>query len=179
MIPVLADLAVLTARLLDFLITNLTVAPLLTAITTVAAAELAVTTVAATLPALVVTAGTVAVIAIVVALMALVTILPVVAVIALVAVLWLVAAEAWLGFVDAHHARQITDSHFVVAVIAQIVTVAELSRTRLTADRRRITAALLNLLLAEGHDDAVVVFGVLQIALCQHRITGGLRIARE
>ena len=40
-------------------------------------------------------------------------------------------------------------------------------------------AALADLLVAEGHDDAVVVLGVLQIVLGQHRIAGGLRIARE
>jgi len=49
----------------------------------------------------------------------------------------------------------------------------------LPAQCRRITAALLNLLLAERHDDAIVMLGVLQIAFRQHGVTGGLCITRE
>lgn len=40
-------------------------------------------------------------------------------------------------------------------------------------------AALLHLLLAEGEDDAVVVFGVLEIVLSENRITRGLRVASQ
>src|SRR5262249_34183428 len=42
-------------------------------------------------------------------------------------------------------------------------------------------AALIGLLqlVAIGHDDAAVVLGVLQIVLRQHRIAGGLGVARQ
>jgi hypothetical protein len=52
----------------------------------------------------------------------------------------------------------------IAIVVAEIVTFA----TRHTAIH--LGAALGNLLIAEGHDDAVVVLRVLQIVLGQHRV---------
>jgi hypothetical protein len=40
-------------------------------------------------------------------------------------------------------------------------------------------ASLGHVLVAEGHDDAIVVLGVLQIVLRQHRIARGRGVARE
>ena len=50
---------------------------------------------------------------------------------------------------------------------------------RACAGRCRWPCRRLLQLLAIGHDDAGVVLGVLQIVLCQHRVAGRLRVARE
>lgn len=146
--------------------------PVVTAIATVAAIELAVAAVTAT-PALEITAGTVAIVTI--------TIMPIVALMAIVPLfvplLGFVPSDVGLGLICAHHAAHIDTAHLVVAIIAQIVGIAEFTGPRLTAECGGIAATLLYLLFAEGHDDAVVMLGMLQIAFREHRITRRLRIA--
>ena len=69
-----------------------------------------------------------------------------------------------------------------IAVIALVVA----DSRRHPSDRARVrlppfipSPPWRDLLVAEGHDDAVVVLGVLQIVLGQHRIAGRRRIAGE
>lgn len=84
--------------------------------------------------------------------------------------------HAWL----AAHAGT-ADAIFVAVVITEIVAVigtAKALRTRHTGIER-IAAALADLLLAEAHDDAVVVLGVLHVILSQHGIAGRQRITRQ
>ena len=68
-------------------------------------------------------------------------------------------------------------------LVAEIVVhrdgLAEPGRTRTSHPVLHIAAALSDLLLAEGHDDAVVMLGVLQVVLSQNRVTGRLRVACE
>ncbi len=68
-------------------------------------------------------------------------------------------------------------------VLAEIVAhgdrLAEARRARTPRSVLDVAAALRHLLLAERHDDAVVVLGVLEIVLGQHRIARRLRIPRQ
>ena len=66
-------------------------------------------------------------------------------------------------------------------VVACIERIAGHHRTAChrQATGERITAALADLLLAETHDDAVVVLGVLHVILSQHGIAGRQRITRQ
>ena len=76
--------------------------------------------------------------------------------------------------------RQAVIHHVVAAVfVAEVVAVATLAGY---ADALAVAvhiAALLLQLVAIGHDDAVVVLGVLQIVLGEHRVAGRLRVASE
>jgi hypothetical protein len=71
----------------------------------------------------------------------------------------------------------------LAVLVAEIVVhrdgLAEPGRTRTPHPVLHIAAALSDLLLAEGHDDAVVMLGVLQVVLSQNRVTGRLRVACE
>lgn len=71
----------------------------------------------------------------------------------------------------------------LAVLVAEIVVhrdgLAEPGRTRTSHPVLHIAAALSDLLLAEGHDDAVVMLGVLQVVLSQNRVTGRLRVACE
>jgi hypothetical protein len=73
----------------------------------------------------------------------------------------------------------------VAIVLAKVVACIErIARHHRTARHRqatgeRITSALADLLLAEAHDDAVVVLGVLHVILSQHGIAGRQRITRQ
>jgi hypothetical protein len=64
----------------------------------------------------------------------------------------------------------------ITLVVAEFFT---FSGFAVTAIAIHVLAGLLHRLLAERHDDAVIVFCVLQIILSQHGITGRLRIARQ
>lgn len=166
-----AIVACFPARLLAVLICALT------AVAAVAAIERAVAT---SLPALEITARPVA-FSTLIAVVTLVTILTLVAVLALVALVAVLAlllepTDVGLRFVCAHDATHIHDAHIVVTVVTHVVDIAKLAHAGLAAQECGVTAALLNLLLTEGHDDAIVMLGVLQIALRQHWIAGRLRI---
>lgn len=71
----------------------------------------------------------------------------------------------------------------LAVLVAEIVVhrdgLAEPGRTRTSHPVLHIAAALSDLLLAEGHDDAVVMLGVLQVVLSQNRVTGRLSVACE
>lgn len=94
------------------------------------------------------------------------------------------AFETRLRFVYAHlrlaDVAQARSAEFVATFFLGELLVAH-SRRAETADlpvlRQRLT--VLHLLLAVGHDDAIVVLGVLQIVLCQHRVSGRQSIARQ
>jgi hypothetical protein len=72
--------------------------------------------------------------------------------------------------VVAHLRLRLVDLRLHIAVIA--IVVAEIFTVARAARHPAIHlgATLGNLLIAEGHDDAVVVFRVLQIVLGQHRV---------
>jgi hypothetical protein len=67
--------------------------------------------------------------------------------------------------------------HFGRLVLTHLASFAFGPHARLAA--LLLPIALLRHLLAVGHDDAVVVLGVLKIVLGEHRVAGHLRIARE
>jgi hypothetical protein len=73
-------------------------------------------------------------------------------------------------------------AHFVAILVAELIAhrawLAE--RTAVThAAVLHIAAALSDLLLAEGHDDAVVVLGMLEIVLGENGISARLRVSRK
>lgn len=68
---------------------------------------------------------------------------------------------------------------FVAVVVAHRHRLTKAGGTRTPGAVLHLTAALSHLLLAERHDDAIVVLGVLEIILRQHGIARGLRVARE
>jgi len=65
------------------------------------------------------------------------------------------------------------------ALIALVVTGIEAALDCLALRALTMLPLATLLLLAEGHDDAIVVLGMLQVSFGQHRIAGGLSIARE
>jgi len=76
------------------------------------------------------------------------------------------------------------NAKFVALVVAELVAVASIGaakrvRASCPAIAERIDTALLRHLFAIAQDDAVIMFGVLQIIFRQHRIAGRQRIARQ
>jgi hypothetical protein len=69
--------------------------------------------------------------------------------------------------------------HILALLVAELVAVAEIGRPTHALAVAVGEIARLTQLLAVGHDDAVVVLGVLKIILCQHRVAGGLRVTGE
>ena len=67
----------------------------------------------------------------------------------------------------------------LVAAIHRVLRPNHRARRAVHAVGERIGAALAHLLLAKGHDDAVIVLSVLHIVLGQHRVAGRMRIARQ
>ena len=84
------------------------------------------------------------------------------------------ALHARLMIVMAHLRGRL---HLAVVTLVVAVVVAINLAARHTAVHP--VTALGDLLIADGHDDAVVVLGVLQIVLGQHWVAGGRRIAGE
>ncbi|KWT67131.1 Glycoprotein gp2 [Hyphomicrobium sulfonivorans] len=73
------------------------------------------------------------------------------------------------------HRREI-----IVALVVTIVIAFNVIEGTLPGDAAiEVTATLADLLLADRHDDAIVVLCVLQIILGQNGIAGGRRIARQ
>jgi hypothetical protein len=69
---------------------------------------------------------------------------------------------------------------FIVAVVvAHRHRLTEAGRTRTPRAVLHLATTLGDLLFAERHDDAVIVLGVLEIVLGQHRVTRRLCVARE
>jgi hypothetical protein len=96
--------------------------------------------------------------------------------------------EARLPLLAAHglrlrHRPEIT-AELLALLLTEIVAaqgpgLAERTGWPVAASVLHIAAALSNLLLAEGHDDAIVVLGVLQIVLSQNGIAARLRVTRK
>jgi hypothetical protein len=68
---------------------------------------------------------------------------------------------------------------FVAEIVIHRHRLAEPSGTRTPHSVLDVAAALRDLLLAEGHDDAIIMLGVLQIVLSQYRIAARLCVARQ
>jgi hypothetical protein len=77
--------------------------------------------------------------------------------------------------------RQTVIQHVVAAtiIVAEVVAVATLAGHVDALAVAVHIAALLLQLVAIGHDDAVVVLGVLQVIFGEHRVAGRLRVASE
>jgi hypothetical protein len=58
----------------------------------------------------------------------------------------------------------------ITLVVAVVVAVHVVEGTKASNAAVHVRAALADLLLAEGHDDAVIMLGMLQVVLCQDRI---------
>jgi len=87
------------------------------------------------------------------------------------------ALRARLMVVVAHLRLRVLRLHLAVIAIVVAVVVAVHLAARHTAVHP--IAALRDLLIADGHDDAVVVLGMLQVVLGQHWVARCRRIAGE
>ena len=89
---------------------------------------------------------------------------------------WLLPLRSTRLWTAAEVVAALTGSLLVDTVFGQIESIRSRHPARLPV--LRLFARRLKLFTI-GHDDAVVVLGMLQIILCQHPITGRLRIARQ
>ncbi len=92
--------------------------------------------------------------------------------------LWLVGAHADLRLLTTPGIVHAVVAHFT-AGLERLARAGEAVSRHHPAGVHAFPARLLHLLLAVGQDDAVVVLGMLQVILCQHRVAGGERIPRQ
>jgi hypothetical protein len=146
-------------------------------------AVIAIVTVTAIVAIIPLVAVAVAIAAVVVVI---IVVIEVAVMLAIAAVTVLVLAAAVVVVALVIHARLMIVAHLRlvlrlhIAVITFVVAVVlAIHRIARRGAAVQPVATLGDLLVAEGHDDAVVVLGVLQIVLSQHRIARGCRIAGE
>ena len=90
------------------------------------------------------------------------------------------ASDARLRLIEPHVRLPRIDVAVVHVFVAVVLTVDKIAgRLRTTNHAALDVTALLHVLLAEGHDDAVVVLCVLQIILGEHRIARRLGIMSQ
>jgi hypothetical protein len=79
-----------------------------------------------------------------------------------------------------HHRLHLAVITLVVELIAGIHGIVRHELTRaVQALAVHLLAVRPHVLLTEGHDDAIIVLGVLEIVLSEHRVAGGRGIARK